>query len=246
MAEKILVTEMFGPTIQGEGALIGQQTYFIRFAGCDYRCKMCDSMHAVDPEIIHKTAQKLTEEEIVAELNDLRAREGPHIEWVTFSGGNPVMWDLYQLIGLLKGNRTKDDWKVSVETQGSIWNPWLHRCDHITISPKGPGMGENCDLNVLEDFMSHFDMPCRNVCLKVVCFGTSDLEFACVISKLFPKVPLYLSVGNPLFDDASFDPTSLLEDLRHMIIDVRRYPELAHARLLPQLHVLLYGNKQGV
>jgi len=32
------IIEIFGNTIQGEGALIGQQTAFVRFGGCDYRC----------------------------------------------------------------------------------------------------------------------------------------------------------------------------------------------------------------
>lgn len=208
----------------------------------------CDSIHAVDPEIIHKTALKLTEEEIVSQLNDLRSWAESHINWVTFSGGNPVMWDLYRLIGLLKET---EDWKVSVETQGSIWNGWLHRCDHITVSPKGPGMGENCDLQILEEFMHHLRNPIghKEVCLKVVCFGEPDLEFACVISKLFPKVPLYLSVGNPFFADTIARDAlaeSLFELYDYMIVDVRKYPELVRARILPQLHVLLWGNKQGV
>ena len=44
----IRISEIFGPTIQGEGALIGQPTVFVRTGGCDYRCAWCDSLHAVD------------------------------------------------------------------------------------------------------------------------------------------------------------------------------------------------------
>ena len=47
-----LVQSIFGPTIQGEGPLMGTKTNFIRLAGCDYRCTWCDSMVAVDP--IHR------------------------------------------------------------------------------------------------------------------------------------------------------------------------------------------------
>jgi len=46
--DEIRVSEIFGPTIQGEGALIGQPTVFVRTGGCDYRCSWCDSLHAVD------------------------------------------------------------------------------------------------------------------------------------------------------------------------------------------------------
>ncbi len=45
---EIRISEIFGPTIQGEGALIGQPTVFVRTGGCDYRCAWCDSLHAVD------------------------------------------------------------------------------------------------------------------------------------------------------------------------------------------------------
>ena len=40
---KIPVMEIFGPTIQGEGMVIGQKTMFVRTAGCDYSCAWCDS-----------------------------------------------------------------------------------------------------------------------------------------------------------------------------------------------------------
>ena len=33
---KIPVIEIFGPTIQGEGMVVGQKTMFVRTAGCDY------------------------------------------------------------------------------------------------------------------------------------------------------------------------------------------------------------------
>ena len=38
VAEKIRISEIFGPTIQGQGMLIGQPTVFVRNGGCDYRC----------------------------------------------------------------------------------------------------------------------------------------------------------------------------------------------------------------
>ena len=48
MSDLIRISEIFGPTIQGEGALIGQPTVFVRTGGCDYRCVWCDTPHAVD------------------------------------------------------------------------------------------------------------------------------------------------------------------------------------------------------
>ena len=50
------IAEIFGPTIQGEGALIGEPTVFVRAGGCDYRCSWCDSLHAVDSQYRHSWA----------------------------------------------------------------------------------------------------------------------------------------------------------------------------------------------
>ena len=40
----IAISEIFGPTIQGEGALIGVPTVFVRTGGCDFRCSWTPSM----------------------------------------------------------------------------------------------------------------------------------------------------------------------------------------------------------
>jgi len=52
MTELVRISEIFGPTIQGEGPLIGRPTVFVRTAGCDYRCARCDTLYAVLPEYI--------------------------------------------------------------------------------------------------------------------------------------------------------------------------------------------------
>ena len=54
------VIEVFGPTIQGEGAEAGLPTHFVRFGGCDYRCSWCDTMYAVDPAVLWATAERLS------------------------------------------------------------------------------------------------------------------------------------------------------------------------------------------
>ena len=63
----ISVSEIFGPTIQGEGSLIGTQTIFVRTGGCDYRCSWCDTGYAVLPE--HQDDwQKHSADAVMAEI----------------------------------------------------------------------------------------------------------------------------------------------------------------------------------
>lgn len=69
MAKGIPVLEIFGPTIQGEGMVIGQKTMFVRTAGCDYSCSWCDSAFTWDGSA--KDIRWMTAEEIFAELKDI-------------------------------------------------------------------------------------------------------------------------------------------------------------------------------
>lgn len=84
---KIPVIEMFGPTIQGEGAVIGVKTMFVRTYGCDYRCSWCDSAFTWDGSA--KDIVRMLEPEEI--MNELLALAGNNFDSVTISGGNPAL-----------------------------------------------------------------------------------------------------------------------------------------------------------
>lgn len=237
------VLEVFGPTLQGEGATIGVQTMFVRLGGCDYRCTMCDSLHAVLPQEIKAHATHMTQGDI---FHDLKKKAG-HCKTVTLSGGNPCMWDIKELVAVLRLNR----WRIYVETQGTIWQDWLNSCTVITISPKGPGMGERFEV---EKFRRFVDCIEANFNFKVVIFDQRDIEFAKGIVDLYPLVPIFLSLGNPYPPHPNMEVSNnqqtamkieLLDRMRSLFDDIAKEPMLARARFLPQMHVLLWGNDRG-
>src|SRR5947209_6881888 len=92
----IMVSELFGPTIQGEGALIGKPTIFVRTGGCDYRCSWCDTLYAVLPEY-KSDWYPMTTEEVFADVQRLSGNK-PIL--VTLSGCNPAIQPLGDLIDL--------------------------------------------------------------------------------------------------------------------------------------------------
>src|SRR5437870_3230210 len=96
MKDRIRISEIFGPTIQGEGPLIGRVTAFVRTAGCDYRCAWCDTLHAVLPEY-HEQWRFMTSEEVLAGVEKLT---GNRPMLVSLSGGNPALQPLGSLIML--------------------------------------------------------------------------------------------------------------------------------------------------
>lgn len=257
MSKKIPLVEMFGPTIQGEGAVIGQQTYFMRFGLCDYKCTMCDSMNAVDPMQVKANARFLTPDEIAHEFHQFYKPNTTR--WITLSGGNPCIHDLTVLVHELKSHGHK----IAVETQGTFFPGWLDRCDIITISPKGPGMGENTDLKVLDKFLDDaviHDIIYR-INFKVVIFDERDLEFVRMLWERYIEgkfsaygIPFYLSLGNP-YPPGYHEESHPIDHANHMLELVRRYRMifkdiqndriLSNMRLLPQWHVFVWGNEKG-
>src|SRR4051812_6900175 len=185
------VIEIFGPTIQGEGAEAGLSTHFVRFGGCDYRCSWCDTMYAVEPAVVRATAERLSDDAIVGRLEEL----GGAPRWVTLSGGNPALHHLGALVGSLH----ERGFLVGAETQGSVWRDWLASLDRLTISPKPPSSGMATDRRTARfgEFMAAA-IPARGISiLKIVCFDERDLEWAKAVASEFPTIPLYLSAGTP-------------------------------------------------
>ena len=241
--KKIPVLEIFGPTIQGEGMVIGQKTMFVRTAGCDYSCSWCDSAFTWDGSAKDDIRQ-MTAEEIWSELVRLGGNRFSH---VTISGGNPaLLGNLQELVTLLKNNRMK----IAIETQGSRYQEWLKQIDDLTISPKPPSSGMNTDFEKLDHIIQELTKieTSQAISLKVVVFNEEDLQYAKNVHNRYPTIPFYLQVGN---DDVYGTDTDelvqrLLNKYEWLIDQVIADSNLNTVRVLPQLHTLIWGNKRGV
>jgi 7-carboxy-7-deazaguanine synthase len=257
--KRLPVMELFGPTIQGEGVVAGQRTLFIRFGLCDYKCTMCDSMHAVDPKSVQANARRMTNEEIVLEAYDMCVKG--NCAWVTLSGGNPAIHDLEVIVRSLK----KRGIGVSTETQGTFCPHWIRYCDYITVSPKGPGMGEKFEVDKFMKFHEELNGH-PGYSIKVVVFDVRDLEFASMIAEMCPATinrdRFYLSHGNPYPPAISDEdkPTrtpandgiensmwlqASIDRFAKMADELRDYPSLRSVRFLPQIHHWIWGNAKG-
>lgn len=238
----IPVLEIFGPTIQGEGMVIGQKTMFVRTAGCDYRCSWCDSAFTWDGSA-RDEIRMMSPEDIWDELFSLGENRFSH---VTISGGNPALLEgIGGLVRLLKekGIRT------AVETQGSKWQEWLLQIDDVTISPKPPSSGMKIDLEALDGIVNRLvTQHHQGVSLKVVVFDSDDFAFARQIHRRYPALPFYLQPGNADLAEADIHGlrTKLLESFEWLINQVMSAPDMNDVKVLPQLHALVWGNKRGV
>lgn len=253
-AKKLPVIEIFGPTIQGEGPLSGTRTLFLRLGLCDYRCSWCDSMHAVLPEKVKANAEYVDQVTLAQQLVTMHQKVGA--PWVTISGGNPLVHNCQHLVDALQ----EGGLKVAVETQGSLFKEWLKDCDQVVISPKPPSSGMRPNLPALNAMVTQLMMANTPFCFKVVIMGKQDFTWARWLHDLFLlewgtplAFPFYLSVGNPdlkEYGDKTVDQMHhrdlLCNRLRQLYEWTLEVPELGDVIVGPQMHVLAWGNKQGV
>lgn len=133
--KKYTVKKIFGPTIQGEGSLIGNVTTFVRLSGCNMwngiaadkansKCPYCDTDFF--------GGVKMSGEEI---LNDIEKTGLPVNGWVTISGGEPLLQVDENLLRVISSK-----YQIAIETNGTVAIP--DDChgliDHVTCSPKVP------------------------------------------------------------------------------------------------------------
>lgn len=252
---KLPVHEVFGPTIQGEGMVIGRKTMFIRTGGCDYSCAWCDSSFTWDGSAKPTLMTPVQIWERLLQASGYKYDGVYNFNHVTISGGNPALFNapIDQLIDILKEHEIQ----VGLETQGSRWQDWFSKVDDLTISPKPPSSGMETNWDVLDEIIDRlaFDAPC--VCteysLKVVIFDELDFEYA---KKVYQRYVVerrsayasdfYVSVGNADAKEDGDISGRLLNKLEWLWDKVIADPECNNWKPLPQLHTLVWANKRGV
>ncbi len=124
MPKQYSLTEIFY-SLQGEGMRTGEPSVFVRFAGCNSKCRI--ATHGFDCDTDFRQRMKMTAQAIAA-----AAREsGGACSWVVLTGGEPGLQVDEDLLEELRHQQ----FRIAIETNGSIELPG--GIDWITISPKG-------------------------------------------------------------------------------------------------------------
>lgn len=170
-------------TIQGEGPFSGTPAIFIRLAGCNLQCPMCDTDYT--SKRIH-----LTVGSILAECVALNNKGG----LVVITGGEPFRQPIGQLVNLLVGY----GYYVQIETNGTLQPPpevlWSKKMQerkgaYIVCSPKAGKLN-----SALEKEACAFKYV-----LDAISVDTDGLPIRVLDHSAHPRVARAVLRGRPLY-----------------------------------------------
>lgn len=243
----IPVAEIFGPTIQGEGPNVGLKTLFVRVVGCDFKCEWCDSKFAWK---MNNNSEQYGDMKLAKELLDMCNKT--NTAHVILTGGNPCLYDFGKVIDFLHNEGIS----VDVETQGSKTPYWLCKADTVVFSPKAPSSKQpdvKDNINSWIEVIGATEFRPKIV-IKIPVFDEEDFKFAesyyndVVMNAIWQTnldVKMYLSVGNTNTTEKGSIADRILLDYEKLI-ERTMESGMKKVYVLPQVHTLVWGNKQGV
>jgi 7-carboxy-7-deazaguanine synthase len=151
------VTEIFH-SIQGESTHAGRPCVFVRLAGCNLRCRWCDS------DYTFAGGEKVSIDDLIARV------KGYGCELVEVTGGEPLAQkEAFDLIARL----CADGLEVLIETSGSIDIEPVDRRAKIILDVKCPGSGE-----AEKNYWPNLDRLRAHDEIKFVIADRADYEWA--------------------------------------------------------------------
>jgi organic radical activating enzyme len=114
-------------SLQGEGVRAGTPNVFVRFAGCNLRCRK--DVHGFDCDTDFEKGEMMTAEQVYDFAESLWPNDAPG-KAVIFTGGEPTLQLDPQLIDIFS------DWYLAIETNGT--KPIPRGLDWVCVSPKPP------------------------------------------------------------------------------------------------------------
>jgi organic radical activating enzyme len=138
------MSEIFS-SLQGEGLRVGERHLFLRFRGCNLRCRYCDTPEALReqgpcrarlPQGDRSQDNPLGVEELLRAVASFSPRLNP---WVSLTGGEPLLWDGF--LGELLPQLRRFGYRTYLETNGTLADALpalLRHLDLVAMDLKPP------------------------------------------------------------------------------------------------------------
>lgn len=232
----VVVSEIFGPTVSGEGISLGQRCGFIRLMACNLHCSWCDTPYTWDARRYNLREQgtRMTWGEITEQVIAM------NVGMVIISGGEPLLqqdrpaWEL--ILRSLDGAAVG----VEVETNGTVIPndvsvQWVER---FTVSPKLAHAGDPESLRLVPEALARF----RELATE----GRAIFKFVCATPDHVAEVQRIVKAHSIHPDYVWIMPLGTGRDEidRHlsMITDTA---VTAGFNVTTRLHITVWGNERG-
>ena len=237
-ADLMPVSEIFGPTVQGEGRSLGVPAIFVRLGGCNLACDWCDTPYTWDWTRFEakKEIRMLTQQQVTRHVLDLRGDAA--VSLVVITGGEPMLQQkrLPDVLNVLSAY----GFRVEIETAGTIAPAGFSMFGaHYTVSPKLAHSGNPREKAIRPHVLRDFALMGDKVTFKFVVKEPSDFE---EVDDLMGEGPLFdVPHSRVYIMPEGTDPKELAQRTREILPEVykRGY------RLTPRLHVSLWGDARG-
>jgi 7-cyano-7-deazaguanosine (preQ0) biosynthesis protein QueE len=225
----LVVSEVFGPTVQGEGPSTGRRCGFVRLGRCNQACSFCDTPYTWDWDRF-EPAVELHETAVDDVLSQLDAMD---VDMVVVTGGEPLLQQraLEALLGAVKGR----GWRVEIETAGTIAPTMADGLvDQWNVSPKLANSGNPLERRYKPDVLRAFEAT-GNAIFKFVACEPSDLD---EVDAMVEECAL----GDVWIMPEGTDAATLERRSGEVAEDVIK----RGWNLTTRLHILVWGNRRGV
>lgn len=231
----MIISELFGPTLQGEGPNCGQPCGFIRLGRCNLTCSWCDTPYTWDWNgqngRRYDPATELKEWPVEKVAAKLLAMNVPR---VVITGGEPMIQrgDLTELTRSLHGEVA-----VEIETNGTLaaWPELIATVQQFNVSVKLVNSGVDHDKRIVANAIESF--PKDRTIFKFVVASPNDFSEIESIQEQFDidDTQIWIMPESTTAEDT----TTGLQAIAPLAIE-RRW------NVTPRLHVLIWGDQRGV
>ena len=225
----LAVSEVFGPTFQGEGPSVGRRAGFVRLARCDLSCAWCDTPYTWDWERYDPAVEvhQRTVDDVLADLDAMAP------DRVVVTGGEPMLQQR-RLVPLLEACASRG-WPVEVETNGrhAPLPEVAALVAQFNVSPKLANSGVAREQAIVPDALAAL-RDTGKAAFKFVVAAEGDLDEIAALVDAHGLAPVWVMPEGT-------GVAAVLDRMRSLAD-----PVLARGwHLTPRLHVLLWGDERG-